>query len=517
MFILYKFFPYIKYYYMLNNKILIQALYDRKLNVVDQLLKDKNVISHLDYANEKGETAFLLTLHFDMPQYALKILQYSNIGLEQIDGLKNSTLILALKKQYEEIGLKILQKGFKNINYVDANGDTSLTCALRYNHQSVVNQLFTYKNLDVNIVDEHGDNALLIAIDNEQEENALKILNLYNVNMDYVQKKHNFNALNLAICKNLEKVAHTLVDKGADTSFVSNTGDTALFCALNHDMFSLANKISRTKDPNVQNVNQFQDVALGQAINTEDEEMCLEIYKKDQKNVETVNQENDTTLILALTHSMYKLSSLLVENGSEKFIRHINNNQDSALFLCITNGYWDLAKIIIQKKYYDVNQKNLEEDCLMHYLMNYGDEKLALQVFYDNKDIIDVNVVNVENNSLLILSIINGMENLALGYVDKMEPSLLNQLNFYGDNALILAISNQMWKLTEKLITNKQVDINFITKNNDNALLLLVNSRQWPLVEILLKNPLVNKHHRNRLNAYEILTDWNIHFLLHYF
>ena len=502
---------------MLNNKILIQALYDRKLNVVEQLLKDKQVITHLNYANEKGETAFLLTLHFDMPDIAHQILQYSNIGLEQIDGLKNSTLILALKKQYEDIGLKILQKGFKNINYVDANGDTALTCAIRYNQQSVINQLFTYKNLDVNIIDEHGDNALLIAIDNEQEENALKIINLYDVNMDYIQKKHNFNALNLAICKQLEKVAHILVDKGADTSFVSNTGDTALFCALNHDMFSLANKISRTKDPNVQNINQFQDIVLSQAISTEDEEMCLEIYKKDRKNVEIINQENDTTLILALTHNMYKLSSLLIENGSETFIRHINNNQDSALFLCITNGYWDLAKIIIQKKYYDINQKNLEEDCLMHYLMNYGDENLALQVFYDNIDIIDANVLNVENNSLLILSIINGMENLAIAYVDKMNISLINQLNFHGDNALILAISNQMWRLTEKLLLYKQIDINYITKNNDNALLLLINNRQWNLVEILLKNPNIDKYHRNKLNAYEILKDWNIHFLLHYF
>lgn len=57
---------------MLNNKILIQALYDRKLNVVEQLLKDKQVVAHLDYANEKGENAFLLTLHFDMPELALK-------------------------------------------------------------------------------------------------------------------------------------------------------------------------------------------------------------------------------------------------------------------------------------------------------------------------------------------------------------------------------------------------------------------------------------------------------------
>ena len=72
-------------------------------------------------------------------------------------------------------------------------------------------------------------------------------------------------------------------------------------------------------------------------------------------------------------------------------------------------------------------------------------------------------------------------------------------------------------KSVEKLITNKQVDINFITKNNDNALLLLVNSRQWNLVEILLKNPIVDKYHRNRLNAYEILKYWNIHFFLPYF
>ena len=502
---------------MLSNRILLSALYDKKLDLVYKLLENEDVQQNLSYSNEKGETAFLLCLHFEYHDLALKILDYNNIGLEKIDKLKNNSLVFALKKQYEDIGLKILEKNFKNINHIDAHGDNALTCALRYNKDKIIEKLFTYPDLDVNIIDKHGDSPLLIAIDSLKENIAMKMLMKYKVNIDYIQCKHNFNALNLAICKQLNNLANYLVDIGADTSFVSNTGDTALFCALSNDMFFLANKISRTKNPNCANINNFQDVALGHAINTGEEELCLEIYHRDSSKVEVVNQENDTTLILALTNNMHDLSSLLIKNGSNTFLEHINNNKDCALFLSITNGYWDLARILIEKKSYDINNLNTDNDCLLFYLINYGDEDLALKVFNDNIDKIDVNIYNNEENTLLILSIINGMTKLALQIISKMNIEYINKINIFGDNALLLCINLQYWEIIKNLITINNIELNLINKNNDNALLLIINLKQWELVELLLKNKNVDKFHRNRLDAYEILKEWGVSHLLHYF
>ena len=113
-----------------NNIILLKALYDHNLQFVDKLLINKSVTDNLYYANIKGENALLLCLHFEYRIMALKILDYENIGLEQIDHSLNNTLIMAIKKQYEDIALKILNKGFKDINYVDTYGDTALTLIL---------------------------------------------------------------------------------------------------------------------------------------------------------------------------------------------------------------------------------------------------------------------------------------------------------------------------------------------------------------------------------------------------
>tara|TARA_B110000037_G_C17112284_1_gene502365 strand:+ start:1568 stop:3085 length:1518 start_codon:yes stop_codon:yes gene_type:complete len=502
---------------LLNNIILLSALYDKKLDLVYKLLENKDVQKNLSYSNEKGETAFLLCLHFEYHDLALKILDYDNIGLEKIDKLKNNSLVFALKKQYEDVGLKILEKNFRNINYVDEHGDNALTCALRYNQDKIIEKLFTYPNLDVNIVDSQGDSPLIIAIDSLKESFAMAMLMKYKVNIDYIQRKHKFNALNLAICKQLSTVANYLVDIGADTSFVSNTGDTALFCAISNNMIILANKISRTTNPNCAVINNFQDIALGHAINTCDEKLCLEIYNKDISSVETINQDNDSTLILALTNNMYEIASLLIKNSSDDFLKHINNNQDNALFLCITNGFFDLAKILIEKKCYDINHLNGENDCLLFFLINNGAEDLVLKVFNDNINEINVNIYNNEGNTLLVLSIINGMTKLSLQIISKMNIDYLNKINIFGDNALLLCVNLQYWEIIRTLITIKGIDLNIINKNNDNALLLMINLKQWDLVELLLQNTNVDKFHRNRLDAYEILKDWRITHLLHYF
>jgi len=527
-----------------NNVILLKALYDGNLQFVEKLLTNKSVTDNLDYANIKGENALLLCLHFEYRQMALKILDYDNIGLEQIDHSLNNTLIMAIKKQYEDVALKILNKGFKDINYVDTYGDSALTCALHYNQFSIIDKLLTYSNLNVNHIDNHGDTALIIAISSFKEDIALKIIMNYKVNIHFVQQKNNFNALSLALNNKMTKLVNYLVEQGANTiddsppshlyslnnDIVSTTNKTNHifnpYASLNNNInekkienniFVVSNKINHISKPSISQNANFQESALENAVNNGDEKICIDMINKNNTNVETITRDNDTILILALKNYMYNLSTLLIKKGSASFLKHINNNKDTALFLCITNGYWDLVEDIINKKYYDVNNLNISNNCLLIYIINNGNEELALKVFNNNKDIINVNIINNDNDSLLLLAVVNGMKKLAIKIIEKINVEFINKPNSFNDTVLLLAIHFEYWDIVANLIEKKNINLNHINNNGDNALLLIINSRQWDLVEKLLNNPYIDKYHKNKITAFEMLSGSNEIHLLKYF
>ena len=160
---------------------------------------------------------------------------------------------------------------------------------------------------------------------------------------------------------------------------------------------------------------------------------------------------------------------------------------------------------------------NKSNNCLLIYIINYGDEELALKVFNDNKDIINVNIINNDKDSLLLLSVVNGMKKLAIKMIEKINVEIINKPNSFNDTVLLLAINLEYWDIIAKLIEKKDINLNHINNNGDNALLLLINSRQWDLVEKLLNNPHIDKYHKNKTTAFEMLNGLNEINLLKYF
>ena len=494
-----------------NNIILLKALYDKNLKLVNKLLLNKSISSNLAYVNLKGENALLLCLHFEYHDLALKILDYDNVGLEQIDHKLNNTLIMAIKKKYEDVALKILNKGFKNINYVDVFGDSALTCAIHYNQKSIIDKLLTYPNLNVNHIDNQGDNALYIAIHNLKEDIALKIIMNYKVDINFTHQKYNTDILTLAINKEMTKLVNYFIKNEPNIKNKSN------------DIINLSSKKNNISNLKVQEYNiniteeKYLENPLEIAINTNDEKTCINIYNKNKKNAEIITCDNNSILILALTNYMYELSKILIENGSEQILKHINNDKNNALFLCITNGFWDLVEDLIYKKCYDVNSTNISNDCLLIFIINTKNEKLALKIFDDNKDIIDVNIINKQKDSLLLLSIVNEMQELALKIIEKIDIEYINQPNLFNDTVLLLAINLEYWDIVHALIKKNNININHINKHGDNALLLLINLEQWDLVEKILNKPNIDKYYKNNFTALEVLTNLNIVHLLKYF
>ena len=498
------------------------ALEDNRINDINHII-DNLPVDYL-YINQKFENLLLVSIYCDNIDAALKILDKPLCGINHVDKLGNTPLLFSIKKHYYSISLKILSNKVHNINYIDHHGDSAFSCAIRYNHTEIINKLLCYKNLHVNHIDKHGDSCLLIAIDNLREDVALKILERPNININYVNK-HGFSALILAITKLMRKLSHKLLDLGVDTSLVANNGDTALITALNKNFLDIAERINNNDDEsNNSCINKYGDIALFHAINLGNEELCLNMYKKDKKNIEIVNKEGNTSLILALTNNMYALSELLIDEGSKDFIRHINNDNNSALFICISKCYWALAIKIINKKYYFPNHLNNEGNSIINYIINFGDENLALKVLDDfdvnvnlifskrdeinriKKNISDIKLLKVrvltelykEENKLKMMfnnnddelsiceqeNIIEVKRNIiekanqdtlnltkSIIYIEK-EFDIFGRNKKEGNTLLIYSLMNKLINLSKKLIekmdsnTINQVNIKFIIFNN---------------------------------------------------
>lgn len=461
---------------------LVNALTQENKNLT--LIQSLIQTSDLTYINEKKENALLLTIHHGLTLEAIEILKKPNNGIEQVDYLGNSVLILALKKYYDELALIILQKGFKNINHIDKAGDCALGCAFRYGFDKVSNYLLDIENINVNHIDKHGDSILIIAVDHLREEPAMKMVSKFNVNMNYINK-HGFDAITLCITKRLRKLANLLLDKGVNTEHVSNVGDNALLYALNNDFYDVAQKIVNNNKDN-STINSHGDVAFFHAILKGQEDIAKDMLAKGTSNFELINSDNNSSLILSLTNDMFSLSYLLVKYGSENFVKHINKNFDSALFLAMNKGEWHLVYEIINKKYYDINMQNTEGDTTLLLSINFGIEELCLKMFDDNIDIIDVNVINNDGNTLLICALICGMKELSIRILKKIDIHNLNFKNKYNDNALMICINLQYYDIIDKILNIKNAEVHVVNQYGDTPLILLLAHNQPELAKKLI-------------------------------
>jgi len=458
-----------------GNTKLINAINNRNEKEALNIIKNGNC--NPEIINKDGDNALLLSIHRDLPKVALEILNLKDINVSYVDNYGNTALTLSIKKFQEDVSNKIIElyNDF-NINHIDAHCDNALNAALKLGLISVAQRLVAIKDCDFTIVDDNGDTPLLIAI------NKLGIFNypLKEDSYGEIDEKLYYEIENKRIIFEKEKLIYENIIKKILKSSSSNHGHinknqtTALLLSICKDSPEIAILILEKGNCNPHVINKVGDSALLLALSKDYENICKLIVDTTYVNNDIVSANNDTPLLLSLGRNYKYVSekifcSLHESKTGYESLGVINNCGDIALFLAINNG----------------------------------NEDLALKLFHSGYS--NYQILNSECDSSFIMAINNGMLTLADEILKKNNIDLINHINKYGNDALLLCLEKMFFDFAMKIVDNGYLNADIVNEQNDTPLLIAINHGQLEICKKLLLLMKVNRHHKNNF-GFDALT-----------
>lgn len=150
-------------------------------------------ITAYPYRNKNNSTMLMCFIYGDLPNMCMQILKSKkNVGLEQINDVGNTALILACAWDLQDVALAILEMDNTQSGQVNNKGSTALiwTC-YNYMPEAALAILATETAGKPEQVDEDGETALINACSNTMTNVALAILATDKANPKQVDKKGN--------------------------------------------------------------------------------------------------------------------------------------------------------------------------------------------------------------------------------------------------------------------------------------------------------------------------------------
>ena len=334
-----------------------------------------------------------------------------------------------------------------------------------------IHDLLDNHDIELNYANAKNENALLLCLHFELREIALKILDKPNCGLNQIDKLKN-NTLVFAIKKFYEDVAIKILNKGyKNINYIDAHGDNALSCALRYDQFKLIDKLMSYPNLDVNHIDNHGDSCLLIAIDSLKENIGLMILNKYKVNIDYVNKHGFNALILALTKLMGRLSTKLLDMGVKTSTR--GNNGDTALIVALNKGFLEIAERI--NKETDSNNGNINEygDIALFHCINTGNEKLCLEIF--NKDRSNFDIVTRNGDTSLTIALTNNMYALSELLIDNGSNKFLKHINNNKDSGLFLTMTKNYWALAIKLINKRCYYENELNEEGDSILNYLIN------------------------------------------
>lgn len=202
-----------------------------------KILEFDNV--EINQIDNKGEHCLILAIYRKMERLARKLLEYPHININhrKENSYGYGVLDMAIMHKMEDIALRILEnKKFKKINYINSVHQNELFDSIYYGLEKVSLKLLDVKKINYNLVDNDGDSVLMVACKHNFEELALKLLDKPDYNYNQINKQGN-TALIFACSCNLSKVAVKLLKK-PDINYwqIDNTEKSAFTLASENNM-----------------------------------------------------------------------------------------------------------------------------------------------------------------------------------------------------------------------------------------------------------------------------------------
>lgn len=324
---------------------------------------------------------------------------------------------------------------------------------------------FIIEKVDVNKVNNNGDTGLMIACYNNKENIVDYLLNLPNININYINVNNEVNALivcciegNLNILKKL--MSHPNTNINCKTEY-----DLTLFllsCQYNYlDIVDYFISINMS----VNNVDFLNNNALIIACYEENLEIIKYLIENTNINIDHKNNFGNNVLLVACYENYIEIVKYLLEETKIN-INTINNLGNNILMMSCLNNNLELLLYLINKTDIDINKFN-----------NYGDTIVSIAIDNRNFEILN----KLIKNKRIALDKIRLFNSIYYSILDIL-------LNIKVDNV-------NMYKIIEYIIYNTEIRIqkkiaDNLNYNIKNMIINLINKKKE---KIIFKNILLPK------------------------
>ncbi|XP_042239177.1 rabankyrin-5-like isoform X2 [Homarus americanus] len=298
----------------------------------------------------------------------------------------------------EDIVQTLLEHGAK-VNAKDCENKTPLHHAIENAHTTIISLLLSHPSLDLTLRDKSGITPFAAAMLRKNNKAAQAILSREpKAAEQYDHKGHNF--LHVAIQKkDMESVLFLL--------------------SIHVDMHT------RTQD-------QLSLTPLHLATLSGSEMIVRNLLLAGSGAISELTPQKQTVLHLAAAHDHPHLASIFIENGVN--VDAVDDNLNNALHVAVKEGHLSLVKVLLTESRINAGAVNLRGQNPLHVLGNYPKENAAAiaEVFLETMPDYDLNKVDVEGNSALLLAYMRGAGQLCRVFV--RSGACLGSTNKHGVN-----------------------------------------------------------------------------------
>ncbi|CDK31050.1 ankyrin repeat domain-containing protein [Candidatus Babela massiliensis] len=243
----------LKYYYQIDinktknskeNLVLIQAIYDKDIELLKKLLSLSNINMNIKSIDGDNPLIFALKLYGrsfkDRDVFKIVEILSNNKIINICSGGYTPLGLIAYYGNMQLFNLIIYKQA--DINMSDNNGNTPLIILAKYGHKKILEELLRYSDiLKINAQNKDGYTALMMAAYYNNFKVAKKLI-LYKANLN-IQDQSKNTALTYAIFFKNDDIANLLLDNQADVNVQNIKGETPLIMAIKNNNLNLVKKI----------------------------------------------------------------------------------------------------------------------------------------------------------------------------------------------------------------------------------------------------------------------------------
>jgi len=328
---------------------------------------------------------------------------------------------------------------------------------------------FIIDKVDVNKVNNNGDTGLIIACYNNKENIVDYLLNLPNININYINVNNEVNALIVCCMEgNLNILKKLMCDPRTNINCKTEYDLTLFLLSCQYNYLDI--------------VDYF--ISINMSVN----------------NVDFLN---NNALIIACYEENFEIIKYLIENTNIN-IDHKNNFGNNVLLVACYENHIEIVKYLLEETNIDINIKNnLGNNILMISCLNNNLEILLYLI--DNTEI-DINTFNNYGDTIMSIAIDNGNFEI-LNKLIKNKRIALDKIRLFNniyysilDILLNIKVDNvNMYKIIEYIIYNTEIRIqkkiaDNLNYNIKNMIINLINKKKEKIIlkNILLPKDLVN-------------------------